>query len=294
MTTCFMSFALCPAGDARSDTYTVGDIVIFRGKLIGKGAFASVFEGELKGEKCAVKLLYGLASEIQSGLPMAENILSKSLKRFQAECERLKSFEHPKIVKHLGTRKHPETGHFLIALELMDCNLRQFFYTRKNLPSHYQRSLCYDIASAISCIHSHEIVHRDLCSDNILLDCSQSIPVAKICDFGMSKTMSTRDKSIFLVRYRHKGYLPPEAKFTESVLYDASFDVFSLGVVMIQIIRQLPNIESEIQRKETFSEIDSTDSMKPLIEQCLQEDMKKRPPSRDVENILWNLVSSSF
>ncbi len=90
------------------------------------------------------------------------------------------------------------------------------------------------------------LIHRDLCGINVLLKRSQPFPVAKISDFGMSKLL---DPSKFNTTISHRlGYLPPEARHKDGEDYDETLDVFSLGVIMMQIACRLENVKSVRER----------------------------------------------
>ena len=171
----------------------------------------------------------------------------------------------------------------------MDCNLRQFFSSvlRKDLPFVTQKSLCHNIASALAYIHSRHIVHRDLSSDNILLVCTKGeTPVAKVCDFGMSRIITTDGKSTSLQAFGHKGYLPPEATDAASTRFDSSYDIFSFGAITVQIVRHLPTIKDHKERTDELNQIDSAHPLKPIIEQCLLVKREERPSAIQLERKL--------
>ena len=269
--------------------------MLFRSSPIGSGAFGIVFRGQFNEQPCAIKVLRALADEIETSLPVCEHASDDSVTRFQRECEYLETFEHPNIVRHLATRMYHTTNHLVLALELMDCNLRQYFTPQSGkdpakLALTVQSSLCLDIASALEYIHSRSVVHRDLCSDNILLACGGETPVAKVCDFGMSRILKSEAHSISLQAFAHKGYMPPEATDLESSRYNAQFDIFSFGALMVQIARQIPTIKDKNERRYELNLIESSHPIKALMNECLLENRDNRPSATQLKRRLQLLL----
>ncbi len=213
------------------------------------------------------------------------------LRGFVKNVNSLKSFQHPNIVRHLATKKHPKTNHLVLALELMDCNLRQYFTPQPDkepikLSLAIQTSLCHDIASALEYIHSRGVVHRDLCGENILLSCGGETPVAKVCDFGMSKITKNDTQSVSLQAFAHKGFMPPEATDMESSCYNSMFDIYSFGALMVQIVRHLPTIKDRKDRKYELKLIEDAHPIKELIIDCLNENRDDRPSAAHLKRRL--------
>ncbi len=276
---------------AANKEYISDGLVLFKDNPIGSGAFGAVFRGELNGQPCAIKLLYALASEIQTKVPTSSLASTDSTERFRKECELFEVFRHPNIVRYLATKKYPKTNHLVLALELMDCNLRQYFTPQADkepikLSLAIQTSLCHDIASALEYIHSRGVVHRDLCGENILLSCGGETPVAKVCDFGMSKMIKTDTRSVSLQAFAHKGFMPPEAIDMESLCYNSMFDIFSFGALMVQIVRHLPTIKDRKDRKYELKLIDETHPIRELIIDCLNENRDNRPSAAHLKRRL--------
>ena len=231
-----------------------------------------------------MKVLHELATHIRTHLP-ANQSNDKTIKSFDRECEFLESFHHPNIVQHLSTDEHPMSGSTILVTELMDCNLRSYLsgLGEESLTNHCQLSLSKDMASGLAYIHSRQIIHRDLCGDNVLLRLSQPVPTAKISDFGMSRLLDRSQISSTLTAVGHRmGYLPPEALRLEGEDYDHSLDVFSLGVIMVQILHKVETVKTAKDRSFLVSQIPTTHRLKQIIRDCLQENKRRRPTARDI------------
>ena len=258
-------------------------MTVFLDKPLGKGAFGAVFKGSYKGEICAVKVLLHDAMEMQASIPIAKD--EEASNAIDRESDFLKSFQHPNIVQFLSTAKHPKSGSTILVVELMDCNLRSYFsgLDEESLTSECEISLSKDIACGLAYIHSKQIIHRDLCGDNVLLNLSRPMPVAKISDFGMSRLYDPSKLSHTLTAIGHRmGYLPLEAIRLEEKKYDNSLDVFSYGVIVTQIVCKLETIKSVKDRLFHVAQIPHTHRLRKLIDSCLQEDMTRRPSARDI------------
>ncbi len=99
------------------------------------------------------------------------------------------------------------------------------------LSSEYEISLSKDLSCGLAYIHSKQIIHRDLCGDNVLLNLTRPVLVAKISDFGMSRLYDPSKLSATLTAIGHRrGYLPTEAFRLEEEKYDSiAWMCFPLG-----------------------------------------------------------------
>ena len=247
-----------------------------------------VFKGSYENRPCAVKVLHQVAMQIQMNIPAGPGN-ARTIEAFDRECGFLESFQHPNIVQHLSTDKHPMSGSTILVTELMDCNLRTYLsgLGKEFLNNLWQLSLTKDVASGLAYIHSRQIIHRDLCGDNILLTLSQSLPVAKISDFGMSRLLDPYQMSHTLTAVGHRmGYLPPEALRLDSEDYDHSLDVFSLGVIMVQIVCKAETVKTAKDRSFLVSQIPPAHKFKLTISDCLQEDKEKRPTAINIRECM--------
>ena len=279
--TCYTFFAAMDANIQHIDN----DLAINCNEKLGCGAFGVVFRGTYKGTSCAVKILHQVATQLTSNLPISlDGLEEPNTEVFNQECDFLRSCQHPNIVEHLLTTRHPTSKALILVTEVLDCSLRSYFsskdYSAEFLTIDSEISLSKDVAAGLAYLHSKLIIHRDLCGDNILLKLSQpdGVPVAKISDFGMSRVLDPSRLSHTLTAMGHRtGYLPPEAPRFNDEEYDHSLDVFSLGAVMVQIICKLERIKSPDALIDNVALIPDTHLLKPLIIKCLQREKDKRP-----------------
>ena len=262
-------------------------LVIFTTENIGNGAYGAVYKGKFCGKPCALKMLHLFVTQMQSNLPVGEGTEAES-QALADECDRLKSFQHDNVVQHISTEKHSLSNNIILVTELMDCSLKTYFsmFEGQSLTASGEASLCKDIASGLAYIHSRHIIHRDLCDDNVLLKLCEPVPVAKISDFGMAKLLDSASSSAFTRLGNRSGYLPPEASKGK---YDQSLDVFSLGVIMMQIICRLKTVRTAEDRCCQVAQIPGTNTLKPLIIKCLQEDSNRRPSSKHIRKCLLRI-----
>ncbi|KAJ1282104.1 hypothetical protein BS78_03G024500 [Paspalum vaginatum] len=196
-------------------------------KLLGKGGFGSVFEGQVGEQRVAVKQL---------------DRAGQGKKEFLAEVETIGNIHHINLVKLIGFCA--EKSHRLLVLEYMPKgSLDSWIYSRDAdmpLDWHTRCRIIKDIAKGLAYLHEEcrqRIAHLDIKPQNILLDDNFC---AKLSDFGLSK-MIDRDKSQVVTRMRGTpGYLAPEwltSQITERV------DIYSFGVVIMEIICGRKNLD---------------------------------------------------
>ena len=212
-----------------------GSVEIYIDDILGTGAYGKVCRAKCGQLPCAAKLLHDIL--FQDNDPGTHNLTMK----FLQECRFLISIKHPNIVQCLGTIRDPESRRPVLLMELMDESLTKFLERSTTfVPYHIQVNICYDVALALAYLHSNDIIHRDLSSNNVLLIGSGSR--AKVTDFGMSKFVDMSLQKTKLTQCPGTDvYMPPEA-LIKGIGYSNKLDCFSFGVLCIQIMtRNFPN-----------------------------------------------------
>ncbi len=155
-------------------------------------------------------------------------------------------------MQYLGTDRDPETNNPVLLMELMDESLTHFLETSLgDIPYHIQVNLSYDIAQALAFLHSNEIIHRDLSSNNVLLLAGTQ---AKVTDFGMSKftNLNATRLATMTTCPGTPAFMSPEA-LDEPPVYTEKLDNFSFGVLLVQITtRQFPKPTDRFEIQELF------------------------------------------
>ena len=268
--------------------------ITYSTEILGRGAFAKVYEARCNELPCAVKILHSIFKD-DPGMGSLEE-------RFNQECRYLERARHPNIVQYLGLCRNPLTQEPALLMELMDQSLTQFLKMSKDPLSRFTEvSICYDVALALAYLHSEGITHRDLSSNNVLLIGHR----AKVSDFGISKVINLNKQDITPLTKVPVTvvYMPPEA-LKDSPDYSEKLDCFSFGVLAIQIMTRLfpdpspPTIEVSDDRSLTGKasipvaeterrrdHIDLIDKSHPLLEialSCLVFEKEDRPLARDL------------
>ena len=268
----------------RADTLIVSD-------RIGKGGYGEVFRGTFGSRRrpVAVKKIYDiLVDAARENRQALEHIIEE----FRRECDLLKAAKHPNVVEFIGVFHQGEGEESaLLVMELMEQTLEQFLrYNRGTLSREKQIAICLQVVSGLLFLHQHDpqILHRDLTAKNVLMNKEGS--VAKISDFGQAKFRPT---SVQYLTTRQPGtvlYMPPEALVDKPRFTDKG-DVFSLGVLMLQVATQEPPScglvivkgQPEVKRRSAdLSSLPADHPLRPLILQCLQDNPAKRPSCSEV------------
>ena len=158
--------------------------------ILGTGAYGNVYKAVCDNLTCAAKILHLVLAQEEPGVGQeGRQLYHRRLPvvRFNRECEILSNLHHPNIVQFLGVVEDCKQP--VLLMELMDENLTTFL-SRSKVPFHIQVIIIHDISLALAFLHSNNIIHRDLSSNNVLLIGNSR---AKLSDFGMVKLHELSD-----------------------------------------------------------------------------------------------------
>ncbi|CAO2175252.1 unnamed protein product [Urochloa humidicola] len=228
--------------------------------VIGSGASGKVYKAVLSnGEVVAVKKLWSAAAALTS-----EGSADDS---FEAEVRTLGKIRHKNIVKLWCCCIHRDCK--LLVYEYMpNGSLGDVLHSAKggllDWPTRYKIAL--DAAEGLSYLH-HDcvpaIVHRDVKSNNILLDAEFG---ARVADFGVAKVVegagpgSGRAAKSMSVIAGSCGYIAPEYAYTLRV--NEKSDTYSLGVVLLELVTGKPPVDPEFGEKDLVKWVCSTAEQK--------------------------------
>ena len=244
---------------------------------IGSGAYGCVYPGELNGRPVAVKRIHSLLLEA------CETHGKNIVKSFENECHQMERLNHPRLVAFLGAYQDAK-GPFLVMDRLVQ-DLRRFLIRNKGkLSLRKQFQLCLDIASGLHYLHSQKppLIHRDLTDKNILIDKDGK---ASIADLGQSKLKIHPYQYFNTMAPGAAVFMPPEA-LRRNAHYNEKVDIFSLGVLILEITTQLePSpgllaidvVDETERRKEELDRLPDAHPLRQLILSCLNNDYHKRP-----------------
>ncbi|XP_024514869.1 G-type lectin S-receptor-like serine/threonine-protein kinase SD2-5 [Selaginella moellendorffii] len=213
-------------------------------KRIGSGGFGTVFEGSLSdGSRIAVKLL---------------DDSNQGEKQFKAEVRAICNIHHRNLVTLRGYCSQ-KPHHFLVYDYVHNGSLDRWLFDSskaKSLDWNRRFSIVQDIARGLAYLHeecSSTVLHLDIKPQNVLLDESFT---AKISDFGLSRILGgdgRTDNAVTAIKGT-PGYMAPE--WLTQTKVTKALDVYSFGIVVLEIITGLSAVDERMSRKNVSSTLE--------------------------------------
>jgi len=186
---------------------------------IGEGATGIVHSGQtIDGRTVAIKVI-----------PLS---LSTNMKIVKNEIAMMKSSSHPNIVEYVNSYLN-ESSLWLI-MEFMDCGSLTEIVSKKRLSEPHIAFICKEILCALTYVHSLDRIHRDIKSDNILLNSRGEV---KLADFGYCAQLTDYSRmrnSVVGTPY----WMAPELIRGQD--YGTKVDLWSLGIACIEMAEGEP------------------------------------------------------
>lgn len=266
------------------------------GKKIGEGQYGVVSKGTYFDTTVAIKQLLEVEGET----------FEQTLKYIKRELWALMELRHPNIVQFMGYGVQPQPSgspQVYIVTEFIDGgDLHLLLKTHSiELPWNLRIAMSADIARAMCFLHAINWVHRDLKTENLLVDRNGKL---KICDLGLARKLKPQEKTAegtYMGRAHAmtvcgtNEFMSPEMIL--GMPYDKSTDVFSYGIILGEIItrREPSERDPEIGYQVDWAELrqsvprDCPPEFLQLMSRCCAPEAAKRPTFQETLNELVRL-----
>nr|WIL59900.1 nodulation protein [Melilotus officinalis] len=236
------------------------------------------------------------------------------------EVEILARLVHPNLVSLYGCTSRHSRELLLVYEYISNGTVADHLHGNQakhgKLSWHMRMNIVVETASALRYLHVSDIIHRDIKTNNILLDTHFRV---KVADFGLSRLFPNDHSHVSTAPRGTAGYLDPE--YNQFFQLTHKSDVYSFGVVMIELISSLPAVDitrprddinlstmamNKIQNQALHELVDPTlgydsnSKVKEMINdvaelafQCLQSSKHMRPCMDEVLKTLQDIQEAS-
>ncbi|MBA0724823.1 hypothetical protein Golax_021482 [Gossypium laxum] len=189
---------------------------------IGRGGFGVVYRTILRdGRSVAIKKL-------------TVSSLIKSQDEFEREVKRLGKIRHHNLVALEGYYWTPSLQLLIYEFVSNDSLYKHLHEPDRSCPSWRQRfNIILGMAKGLAYLHRMNVIHYNLKSTNVLIDCSGE---PKVGDFGLARLLPTLDRCVLSSKIQSAlGYMAPEFA-CKTVKITEKSDVYGFGVLVLEVI----------------------------------------------------------
>ncbi|HUY90123.1 MAG TPA: serine/threonine-protein kinase [Pirellulales bacterium] len=219
-------------------------------ELIGEGGFGLVYVAQQQQpvrRRVALKLL------------KPEMASREVIARFEAERQALAMMDHPNIARVFDAGA-TAAGQPYFVMELVHGAPVTEFCERQRLSTGQRLELFFDVCQAVQHAHHKGVIHRDLKPSNVMVTLHDATPVVKVIDFGVAKAVGDplTDKTVYTRFAQMIGtpmYMSPEQAEMSGLDVDTRSDIYSLGVLLYELLTGTTPFDERRLRTASFDEL---------------------------------------
>ncbi|MBC8354729.1 MAG: serine/threonine protein kinase [Planctomycetes bacterium] len=219
-------------------------------EVIGEGGFGVVYmaqQTEPIRRRVALKI-------IKLGMDTKQVVA-----RFEAERQALAMMDHPNIARVIDGGA-TDTGRPFFVMELVRGDSITDYCDHARLTTRARLELFQQVCVAVQHAHQKGIIHRDIKPSNVLVTISDDKPLVKVIDFGIAKATNSEltEKTLFTEFRQLIGtpqYMSPEQAERSGVDVDTRTDIYSLGVLLYEMLTGRTPIDPTVLSSAAWHEL---------------------------------------